>query len=304
MPDQPILDLHTHSNRSDGLDTPAYLMTRAKQLGVDLIALADHDTTDGWKESFDKARELGLGFVPAIEISTHSDVETEQGQRRISVHILAYRPEQNNKRLVHELQRTRDSRVSRAKRMVELIERDYPISWQEITEHIRPGSTVGRPAIADALVRAGVVEDRSRAFDSILHRTSPYYISEHSLSTVDAIKLAKEAGAATVIAHPLIDFPAGKSLYDLPNDHFLEMVDAGLDGLEVEHRQVPESARQWLREFAFKHDLFTTGASDYHGIGGKVNELGENSTTVEDFRRLIQASSGAEYYLPAGLEWL
>lgn len=304
MSNHPILDLHTHSNRSDGLDTPAYLITRAKQLGIDLLALADHDTTDGWKEASDKAKELEIGFVPAIEISTHSDIKTAQGHRRISVHILAYRPDPNHKLLVHELARTRDSRVSRAKRMVELIEKDYPISWQEITENIRPGSTVGRPAIADALVRAGVVEDRSKAFDSILHKSSPYYISEHSLSTVDAIELAKQAGAATVIAHPLIDFPAGKSLDDLPDQHFSEMVEAGLDGLEVEHRQVPEPARQWLRDFAQRHDLFTTGSSDYHGIGGKVNELGENSTTVENFRRLIAASSGADYYLPDSLAWL
>ncbi len=304
MSKQPILDLHTHSNRSDGLDDPAYLMTRAKQLGVEVIALADHDTTDGWKEASDKARELEMGFVPAIEISTHSDVKTEHGSKRISVHILAYRPRQNHKRLVHELARTRDSRVSRAKRMVELIEKDYPISWQEITENIREGSTVGRPAIADALVRAGVVDDRSKAFDSILHKSSPYYISEHSLNTLDAIELAKQAGAATVIAHPLMDFPAGKSTSDLPTEHFLEMVEAGLDGLEVEHRQVPEPAREWLRDFAQKHDLFTTGSSDYHGVGGKVNELGENSTSVDNFRRLISASNGADYYLPAGLEWL
>jgi hypothetical protein len=304
MSNQPILDLHTHSNRSDGLDSPAYLMTRAKELGVDVLALADHDTTDGWKEGFDKAKELELGFVPAIEISTHSDIMTVNGSRRISVHILAYRPEQNHARLVHELARTRDSRVSRAKRMVELIEKDYPISWSEITENIRPGSTVGRPAIADALVRAGVVEDRSKAFESILHKSSPYYISEHSLDTLDAIELARDAGAATVIAHPLMDFPAGKSVSDLPTNHFEEMVEAGLNGLEVEHRQVPEPAREWLRAFAESHDLFTTGSSDYHGVGGKVNELGENSTSVENFRRLLAASSGSDYYLPAGLEWL
>ena len=187
--------------------------------------------------------------------------------------------------------------------MVELIEKDYPISWSEITEHIRPGSTVGRPAIADALVRAGVVEDRSKAFESILHKSSPYYISEHSLNTLDAIELARDAGAATVIAHPLMDFPAGKSVSDLPTNHFEEMVEAGLHGLEVEHRQVPEPAREWLRAFAESHDLFTTGSSDYHGVGGKVNELGENSTSVENFRRLLSASSGSDYYLPAGLEW-
>ncbi len=304
MPTQPILDLHTHSNRSDGLDTPAYLMTRAKQLGVDLISLADHDTTDGWKEGFDKAVELELGFVPAIEISTHSEVQSEQGLRRISVHILAYRPDQNHPRLVAELSKTRESRVNRARRMVELISKDYPISWQEITENIRPGSTVGRPAIADALVRAGVVKDRSAAFESILHKSSPYYISEHSLNTLEAINLALDAGAAPVIAHPLMDFPAGKSLSDLPDAHFREMVDAGLMGLEVDHRQVPENARGWLREFAERHDLFITGSSDYHGIGGKVNELGENSTTVENFRRLVAQSSGSDYYLPPALDWL
>jgi predicted metal-dependent phosphoesterase TrpH len=301
---QPILDLHTHSNRSDGLDTPAYLITRAKQLGVDVLALADHDTTDGWNEASEKAQELEIGFIPAIEISTHSKIETEAGTKRISVHVLAYRPDRNHPRLVHELARTRDSRVSRARRMVELIEKDYPISWQEITENIRPGSTVGRPAIADALVRAGVVQDRSKAFDSILHKSSPYYISEHSLETVDAIELAKQAGAATVIAHPLMDFPAGKSISDLSPDHFLELVEAGLDGLEVDHRQVPEPARDWLKDFAKAQDLFVTGSSDYHGVGGKVNELGENSTTVENFQRLISASSGADYYLPAGLELL
>ena len=296
--------MHTHSNRSDGLDTPAYLMTRAKQLGVDLVSLADHDTTDGWKEAFDKAVELEIGFVPAIEISTHSEVQSPNGPRRISVHILAYRPDQNHQGLIDELSKTRESRVSRAQRMVELISKDYPISWQEITENIRPGSTVGRPAIADALVRAGVVDDRSAAFESILHKTSPYYISEHSLNTLEAIELSLEAGAAPVIAHPLMDFPAGKSLSDLPDEHFREMVDAGLMGIEVEHRQVPENARNWLRDFAERHNLFTTGSSDYHGVGGKVNELGENSTTVENFRRLIAQSSGADYYLPPALDWL
>lgn len=304
MPQQPVLDLHTHSNRSDGLDTPAYLMSRAKELGVDVVALADHDTTDGWQEGFDKAKELQLGFVPAIEISTHSDIKTENGSRRISVHILAYRPNPTHPKLAAELARTRDSRVSRAQRMVELIQRDYPISWSEITENIRPGSTVGRPAIADALVRAGVVEDRSKAFDSILHKNSPYYISEHSLNTLEAIELARDAGAATVIAHPLMDFPAGKSVSDLPTDHFEEMVASGLNGLEVQHRQVPEAAREWLRQFASRHDLFTTGSSDYHGVGGKVNELGENSTTVENFQRMIELSNGVDYYLPEGLELL
>ena len=301
MTDQPILDLHTHSNRSDGLDTPAYLMSRAKQLGVDLIGLADHDTTDGWAEAMKAAKELELGFLPAIEISTHAVLPNK---RRISVHILAYRPNPNHPRLVAELAKTRESRVSRAKRMVELIAEDYPISWEEITDHIRPGSTVGRPAIADALARAGIVKDRSAAFDTILHKSSAYYISEHSLSTIEAIELAIDAGAAPVIAHPLMDFPAGKSTADLPDAHFKEMVEAGLAGLEVYHRQVPQAAQEWLLQFAKAHDLFTTGSSDYHGVGGKVNELGENSTSVENFRALIAKSNGTDYYLPVGLDWL
>lgn len=299
-----LLDLHTHSNRSDGLDSPSYLVERAKSLAVTVLALADHDTVDGWQEAQDAAVRHQIGLVPAIEVSTHSEVMGDAGTRRISVHILAYLPDPTNSKLAAELKKSRDSRLIRAKKMVELLAEDYPINWQSIEAEIRPGATVGRPALADALVTAGVVADRTEAFLEILAKGSKYYLSEHSLETAEAISLIKQSGGVPVMAHPLMNFPAGASTSDLSSDNFLRLIAAGLAGVEIEHRQVPENARNWLRELAAEHDLIITGSSDYHGVGGKVNELGENSTQPEQLSRILELATGYEAYFPSGRSFL
>lgn len=295
-----VFDLHTHSNRSDGLDDPSYLVTRAKGLGVSVLALADHDTVDGWQEARDAAVENQLGLIPAIEVSTHSEVFGAAGKRRISVHVLAYLPDPTNQKLMSELAKSRDSRLTRAHKMVDLLAKDFPITWQSIEAEMRPGATVGRPAIADALVTAGIVSNRTEAFEEILAKGSKYYISEHSLETAEAIRLIRDSGGVPIMAHPLMDFPAGASTSDLASENFLRLIDAGLAGVEIEHRQVPENARNWLRELASEYDLITTGSSDYHGVGGKVNELGENSTSNDQLQRILQLGTGTEAYFPSG----
>lgn len=295
-----LLDLHTHSNRSDGLDSPSYLLERAKALGVTVLALADHDTVDGWQEAHEAAVRNQLGLIPAIEVSTHSEVFGDAGTRRISVHLLAYLPDPTNAEFMGELKKSRDSRLIRAKKMVELLSEDYPINWLSIEAEMRPGATVGRPAIADALVTAGIVADRTEAFREILAKGSKYYLSEHSLETAEAIALIKNSGGVPVMAHPLMDFPAGASMGDLATENFLRLIEAGLAGLEIEHRQVPENARNWLRELAAEHNLIFTGSSDYHGVGGKINELGENSTQPEQLNRILDLASGYEAYFPSG----
>jgi predicted metal-dependent phosphoesterase TrpH len=181
--------------------------------------------------------------------------------------------------------------------MVDLLAEDYPISWEEITQHIKAGSTVGRPALADALVRKGIVATRSEAFESILHNKSKYYISELSLPTPEAIQLIVEAGGVSVMAHPLINFPAGASVEDLPRDHFDSLIQSGLAGFEVDHRAVPEIARTWLRNLALEHDLIITGSSDYHGVGGKDNRLGENQTAPEMLERILDQATGFQAFL-------
>ncbi len=288
-----MIDLHAHSNQSDGKDSPSELVRKAKLAGVTTLAITDHDTTDGWQEAMDAARSERISLVPGIEVSTRAKV----GFRSISVHILAYLPDPQHPALSQELAKTRNSRIGRAKEMVARLSADYPISWQDIQDQLKPGATVGRPALADALVAKGIVPTRSAAFDSILHKASPYYVSDYSVETEQAIRLIHEAGGVSVMAHPLIDFPAGRSELDLPTKHFEQMIAAGLNGLEVDHRSVPEFAKSWLRELALKHNLIVTGSSDYHGDGAKENQLGENTTHPAQLQRILDQAWGFEAFL-------
>ena len=285
-----MIDLHAHTNRSDGTESPAEVVRKAKKAGVTVLAITDHDTVSSWNEALKTARSEGIGLIPGIEVSTRAAL----GERSISVHILAYLPDPNNAALMGELDMTRESRVMRAKEMVRRLSADYPISWADIEAQLQPGATVGRPAIADALVAKGIVPTRSDAFTSILARRSPYYVSDYSVPTERAIELIRRAGGVSVIAHPLIDFPAGKSKLDLPLKHFEQLIMAGLDGFEVDHRSVPDFAKNWLRELANKHNLIITGSSDYHGVGGKENQLGENTTTPEMLKRIVDQAEGFE----------
>ena len=289
-----MIDLHAHTNHSDGTDSPSELVRNAEKAGVSVLAITDHDTVSGWDEARLTAMACGIGLIPGIEVSTRAELPNGRG---ISVHILAYLPDPNFEPLMSKLAATRESRVSRAKRMTQLLAEDYPISWDEIVANIKPGSTVGRPALADALVRRGVVATRSEAFESILNRKSKYYVSELSLPTPEAIKLIAAAGGVSVMAHPLIDFPAGAAVEDLPRDHFEALIQEGLHGFEVNHRAVPEIARNWLKELAFEHNLIVTGSSDYHGVGGKDNRLGENETTPEMLERILDQATGFEAFL-------
>lgn len=289
-----MIDLHAHSNHSDGIDSPSELVKNAKQAGVSVLALTDHDTVSGWDEAVATATAEGIGLVPGIEVSTRAELGSGRG---ISVHLLAYLPDPGYAPLMDKLSEVRTSRFQRAQTMAERLSEDYPISWVEIQQHIKPGSTIGRPALADALVRAGVVPDRSSAFSSILHRSSKYYVSEKTLATQDAIKLIRAAGGVAIMAHPLIDFPAGASESDLPHEHFEQFIEAGIMGFEVDHRAVPQLAKRWLRELAHKHNLIITGSSDYHGVGGKDNRLGENQTTLEMLERILDQASGYQAFL-------
>jgi predicted metal-dependent phosphoesterase TrpH len=286
-----VIDLHAHTNHSDGKDTPTELVQNAAKAGIKILAITDHDTVSGWDEAITAAQSHGLGLIPGIEVSTRAVTPSGHG---VSVHMLAYLPDPNNQALITALNRTKESRMVRAREMVARLSKDYPIDFELVLSQLPEGSTIGRPAIADALVVAGIVPTRSDAFTSILHRSSPYYVSEKSLDTIEAITLIRQAGGVSVMAHPLIDFPPGAKREDLPRTHFETLIEAGLNGLEVDHRAVPNVAKVWLRDLALKHNLIVTGSSDYHGVGGKDNLLGENVTSPEMLDRIIDQASGFE----------
>ncbi|MGP9528687.1 PHP domain-containing protein [Glutamicibacter sp. AOP5-A2-18] len=276
------IDLHTHSNVSDGTQTPSDLIRSAATAGLDVVALTDHDQTTGWAPAAETAKELGVGFIPGMEI-------TCQDPNGISVHLLSYLHDPTYQPLLDELELSRDARIIRAQRIVERLAEDYPVSWDLVNEHCQPGATIGRPHIADALVAAGVSENRNEAFANILSSRSKYYVAHPAVRPAEAVKLVREAGGVPVFAHPKASL-RGRTV---PNSTFYEMIDAGLGGVEIHHRDNSEEGKEWLLDLAAKKNLIITGSSDYHGTG-KLNRLGENVTEPEMLQRIIQESSGTQ----------
>ena len=275
------IDLHAHSNVSDGTQAPAEVIASAAEAQLDVVALTDHDSTDGWAEASAAAREHGVALVPSMEISCR----TSEG---ISVHLLSYLHDPAHPGLLEEITKAKDARFTRAERMVSLLAEDYPLTWDDVIHHVAPGATLGRPHIADALVAAGVVEDRSEAFESILTSRSRYWVQHYAPDPAYAVELVRDAGGVPVFAHPV----ASSRGRIVGENTYREMIDAGLAGLEIDHRDNPEEGRSFLRRLAGRHGLLVTGSSDYHGAG-KPNLLGENLTAPEVFARIEELGTGS-----------
>ncbi|WP_237200338.1 PHP domain-containing protein [Rothia nasimurium] len=272
-----MYDLHTHSRISDGTQPVEELVADVAAAGLTGFALTDHDTTAGWAEAEQMAGRLGLDFLPGMEISCSA-----QG---VSIHLLSYLHDPTDAALLAEIGKARDSRLGRAQRMVERLAEDYPITWELVQAQVHEGATVGRPHIADALVGLGVVTHRSEAFETILTTRSKYYVPHYAVDPVRAVELVRAAGGVPVMAHPKAS-ARGKLA---SNDTIFAMIEAGLAGFEVYHRDNPDEGRAWLLDTAATHDLLVTGSSDYHGAG-KPNRLGENTTPRETVERIREMS--------------
>ncbi|MCQ1955146.1 PHP domain-containing protein [Arthrobacter sp. zg-Y826] len=275
------IDLHTHSCVSDGTEQPADVIASAAKAGLDAIALTDHDTTAGWADAAAAAQERGITFVPGMEVSCRS-------REGISVHVLSYLHDPAHPGLLEEIARSRAARVTRAELMVQRLAEDFPIDWDSVQEQVAPGATIGRPHIADALVAAGVVPNRSAAFSGILTARSPYFVAHYAPDPARAVELVRQAGGVPVFAHPV----ASSRGRVVGEETFTEMIDAGLLGVEVNHRDNPEQGREWLRRLAKDNDLLVTGSSDYHGTG-KPNLLGEFTTEPAVLERIAELGTGA-----------
>ena len=269
-----MIDLHTHSLASDGTDTPGELINKAHASGITVLGLMDHDTVAGWDEATIYLRP-GMSLVLGSEISC----QTLDGT---SVHMLGMLFDRDNSALSEVLATTRDNRLTRMNRIIaRLNEAGYEISIEDVLAQLAPGATLGRPHLADALIAKKLVASRDEAFAELLHNNSKYYISHYSPTPEDAIKLIKQAGGVAVIAHPLASL-RGRTINI---ESFKSMVEAGLDGIEISHRDQSEDERELLREVVARYGIIATGSSDYHG-NGKLNELAEFTTKPEDFEAL------------------
>ena len=274
-----MIDLHTHTTASDGTDSPAALVNKALSAGIKTLAITDHDSTSGWSEAITALRP-SLSLVLGAEISTL----TLDG---ISVHMLGLLFDGEDKSMQNMLAESRDTRIPRMRKMIDLLAADgINISIEDVMAATPVGATLGRPHLADALVRNKVVATRDEAFLELLSNSSKYYVTHAAPTPEAAIRQINQAGGVAVIAHPF----ASRRGEVISADTFAHLVSAGLHGIEVNHRDHSQSEREQLAEIADQLGLVKTGSSDYHG-NGKLNELGENLTDPEQWARLESLAS-------------
>ena len=277
------IDLHTHSNRSDGTESPADLVKRALTEGLDVLGLTDHDTTEGWDEAAEAAESAGLRLVRGIEVSC---VFAGYG-----VHLLAYLPDPTYPPLGRELQRVLDGRNSRLPATLERLRAlGIDIDVHDVRRVAGETAAMGRPHVADALVDLGVVGDRNEAFNTYLGPQGPAYVRRYAADLEEMIRTVVAAGGVTVLAHP---WASRHDHSALDAEGIARLREAGLSGLEVDHEDHDPATRAALRAVAGDLDLVVTGSSDYHGLGKVDHDLGCNTTAPDQLDRLLDLAAGA-----------
>ncbi|MFY1675041.1 PHP domain-containing protein [Plantactinospora sp. WMMB334] len=277
---RPRIDLHTHSTASDGTLTPADLVRAAREAGLDVLALTDHDTTAGWEPAA-AARPPGLTLVRGAELSCRW-YGTEPS---IPLHLLGYLFDPHAPELVAELARVRAAREVRGERIVAMLRADgIDVDWAEI--RTAAGGTVGRPHIAQALIRAGLVATTDEAFTPNW-LGERYRLPKDDIDVFRAVRLLRQAGGVPVMAHPR----ATRRGRIVPDSLIVELAAAGLAGLEAEHEDHSPAERDAVRALAGELGLLVTGSSDFHGTH-KTVRLGAHTTGTEAYERIVAAASG------------
>jgi 3',5'-nucleoside bisphosphate phosphatase len=266
------IDLHTHSTASDGIYSPTELLRRAKEVGLRVLALTDHDTSDGVGEAAKAAAALDIDFIPGIEINT----DVSGGE----VHVLGYFPEFQRPAFQSVLKVLRDARERRGQRMVELLnEHSINVPWERVRELAQ--GAVGRPHVAKALLEAGYVQTIGEAFDKYIGTGCYAYVPRYRLTPDDAVRLIASANGLPVIAHPA-DLPGLDELRNwLP-----ELCKAGMVGLETYYGPYTAEQEQALRALADEYRLIPTGGTDFHGPGIHPTPLGGRHVPYEAVERL------------------
>jgi len=251
-------DLHLHTYHSDGTRSPREVVDVAKAHGLEIIAISDHDNLAAFYEIKQYAQEQSLTLIPAIELSC-----AYQG---VDVHILAYAFDALDERIDARLRGFRMTRQKRGHAMVDRLRSlGYNVSQARV-EQLAAGGAMGRPHVARALVEAGYVGSVAEAFDTLIGAGKPAYIEKERFRIEEAVALIRSAGGVTSVAHP--------SLYPDHQKIVPAVLDAGVDGVEVFHPDVPESDRETYMNLARFRGKMITGGSDDHGSVKTSETLG------------------------------
>jgi hypothetical protein len=268
----PKVDLHIHSTASDGRLSPQEIVYRAVELGITIIAIADHDTVAGIAPALAAAKVFPeLKVIPAIEIST--DVPGDE------VHVLGYFIDYTNPHFISRLESMRRSRIERAQKMVAKLKGlGVNIEWERV-QHFAGGSTIGRPHIAQAMLEKSYIGSISEAFAKYIGRNGPAYVEREKMTPAEAVKLLLDVNGLPVLAHPLTIRETEAMI--------MEMRAAGMVGIEVYYKDYGEEQRNSLRQLAQKHHLIATGGSDYHGLEDNEIMIGDAGVPLVAAEQLL-----------------
>ena len=277
-----VIDLHAHTTFSDGTFTPEELVALARERGLSVLAVTDHDSTEGLARVFTAAAGGSPEIVPGVEFSAVRDGH--------GIHVLAYWIRLDDDEFQAELRRLRDDRFERGEAMVrKLQDIGYPITFERVRE-IAEGKNIVRPHIAQALVEAGVVDTIEDAFTpELIKDGGRAYVEKHALDPVAAVRLIKRAGGLAVVAHPGLH----REGLGVPDDVIEELAAAGLDGIECAHPDHPPGAEARYRAMARRLGIPATGSSDCHGTRFDPVRLGTVTTDPADFEALQGRRSAA-----------
>lgn len=264
------IDLHIHSNYSDGVFPPEELLKMLQQYDYDLISITDHDTIDGCIDALKLAPHFDIRMITGVEIST--DINGRD------VHILAYGFNPEDKAFRKFLQAIEKGRLNRARKIVKLLAKEgKKIDFKEVINLTGKFNLVGRPHIARALIEAGHCKDIKDVFDNYIGEGQPCYIPKPAPNAPQVLDAIHKAGGIAVLAHP----------YIYRDDDMIEMlIGLGLDGIEVFYSRHTDYETDHYREIADNNGLIKTGGSDFHGHGSDMNFFGFFSAPAEVEERL------------------
>ncbi len=267
------VDLHIHSTASDGRFSPEEIVRKAAELGLAVIALADHDSVDGIVPALEAAKAFPwLKVIPCVEIST----DTSDGE----VHVLGYFIDYTNHELRVALEGFRSSRRRRAQGMIaKLADLGIHVEWQRVQE-ITGGNSIGRPHIAQAMLEKGYITSLREAFTKYIGQGGPAYVEREKMTPVEAVERIVRANGLPVLAHPFTT--------NNPETMVVELEAAGLVGIEAYSHDYTDDESNRLISLANKHNLIVSGGSDYHGLDAD-NEamLGSLDVPMESAERLM-----------------
>lgn len=269
------IDLHMHTTASDGASTPAELVETCVNLGLEIIAVTDHDNVTNVEKVQNFGRKNGLKVISGIEISTY--------RGEAEYHILGYFVDLENDALLGLTEAILDSRVERTHKMIEkLTEMGYPLDFADVKK-FATGVSLGRPHIARAMIEKGYIEEISDAFtQEFIAGGGKAYAEKKNVLPAEAIEVILKAGGIPVIAHPYI-INHGKPL---AKEEIARLKDVGLKGVEVYQTKHNKKITKKYKKIAEELGLLITGGSDYHGENSPGILPGDTGMTQAEFEQL------------------